>query len=505
MKNLNKIIYKTLIISILLVCMNYIYKYTFFEDDIQKYSSVLNLVRTVVNENAEIIYLGESSNITTRSDDMDKRYISEFLSEYFPSKKIGNITKEASHAGIYYQLLRNLPEKSAVKTVIVTLNLRSFNANWIYSNLETPLQKSMVLLKNYPPLYKRLMLSFSGYDIKTDKEREAQFKNKWEKETFKLSWKFPYRNVIEWDNYMANKGIKNKDGSINYPLTELACHYIKTYAFQIDTTNNPRITDFDNIIKLAKKRNWNLIFNLLAENIQMADSLVGKDLIFMMEENRKLLKNRYNKDNVKIVDNFNLIENGEFIDQNWTTEHYAEKGRKLIAKNLALSLKEFYPNSYKEVKYTDIKPYIFFNDCEGKTNWGQMQTICSTFSYKGNKSSQTGKGQVFSITYEYAIKNLPDSLKSLNINLYCYQKDNIKDLQLVLELYDNQSQSLRKNIYLNDLKLITNKWNNVNYNYNLPADFYKNKLIKVYIYNPSKTEVYIDDFKITFFKQLSKS
>ena len=50
----------------------------------------------------------------------------------------------------------------------------------------------------------------------------------------------------------AKKGIKNSDGTINRQLTELACHYIKTYAFQIDTQRNPRIKDFDKIVCVAK-------------------------------------------------------------------------------------------------------------------------------------------------------------------------------------------------------------------------------------------------------------
>ena len=100
--------------------------YIFFEKDIQKHSDIINLLRKVVNDKDEIVYVAESSNIAYREDDNDKRSISDFIADYYPSIKFGNITKEASHAGIYYELLRNIPENSSVKTVIVTLNLRSF-------------------------------------------------------------------------------------------------------------------------------------------------------------------------------------------------------------------------------------------------------------------------------------------------------------------------------------------------------------------------------------------
>ena len=326
----------------IIVSMNYVYKTYFYEKDIQKNSEVINKVRKVVNDSSVIIYIGESSNISFRSDDKDKRAISEMISDYFPSVKFGTITKEAAHAGIYYELLRNIPESSSVKTIIVTMNLRSFDGHWIYSNLETPLQKSMILIKDHPPLFNRFLLSFKGYDIKSDKEREKQFKSKWKNEKFVFPYPFKYKNVLEWDKVIFHDGIKNPDGTKNQELTELADSYVKTYAFQIDTLTNPRIKDFDDIVSLSKKRNWHLVFNLMAENTERAKELIGDDLIFLIKQNRDLLVNRYNKNGVIVADNLELIPDEQYIDRNWTTEHYAEKGRKGIAKNVADSLKQFY-------------------------------------------------------------------------------------------------------------------------------------------------------------------
>ena len=149
-------------LAALLVLMNFVYEHRFFEADIQKHSEIIELVRDV-QDDARIIYLGESSNITFRSDDTDKRSISEFISDHYPEVNFGHLTKPASHAGIYKVLLNNIPEDSPVETVIITLNLRSFNAQWIYSDLETPFQKSIVLLRNNPPLLNRFMLAFKDH------------------------------------------------------------------------------------------------------------------------------------------------------------------------------------------------------------------------------------------------------------------------------------------------------------------------------------------------------
>lgn len=352
------IIYKLLLVSSIVILSNYIYTYFFFEKDIQTHSDIINLIRDIPNK-TEVIYLGESSNLSYRENDKDKRNISSFIGDFFPKLKIKDVTKRAAHAGIYKALLDQIPENNQIQSIIVTLNLRSFNAQWIYSNLETSLLKSLVLLKPYPPLVNRFLLSFKAYDIKTDQEREAQFKSMWKENTLKFSFPFKYENVIDWDFGMFNTGLKDKNGNIDFAATELACHYIKAYAFQIDTLKNPRIKDFDNIVKLAKQNNWNIIFNLIAENTEKASRLVGPELILLMNQNAELLIQRYTEKGVQVVNNLNTVEDKEFIDQNWTSEHYAEKGRKQIAFNVAHTLKTFHPSSFKAMDdYIISKPSV---------------------------------------------------------------------------------------------------------------------------------------------------
>lgn len=85
----------------------------------------------------------------------------------------------------------------------------------------------------------------------------------------------------------------------------------------------------------------------MAENSEYADSLVGKELVFLMSQNRDYLVKRYTKGNCVVVDNLGLVSGRDFIDQNWTTEHYNYKGRMAIAKNLAEHLKDQFKTEYK--------------------------------------------------------------------------------------------------------------------------------------------------------------
>ena len=493
-----KIVTKLASLFILFLIINYIYETFFYEKDIQKYSDVINLVRDVPDD-ADIIYIGESSNITFRDDDIDKRPISAFVADYFPALHVYDITKPASHSGIYKILLENIPESCRVKTVIVTLNLRSFDATWEYSKLETSLQKSMVLLKPYPHIINRFLLSFKAYDIKTAEERERQIKHKWGKDILKFPYPFPYKNTKEWDKQMALKGIKDKNGKKDYAKTSLACQYIKTYAFQIDTLNDQRIRDFNDIIKLAKKRGWYLIFNLMAENTEKAEKLVGKDLIFLINNNRNLLKRYYENKGVTVVDNLSVVADDQFIDQSWTTEHYAEKGRKLIAKNVAEAVKGFYPDKFEQVVYSNKIRQSFFNNCDDNVIWGQMGSITSETSFSGNKSSKTGGGNKYSIAFLYPLKTLPDSIKNkIKISLMVKSESKNQSGSLMVQAYGKNFNGFSKSYKLKSQINQVDKWQKFNQTLIIPDSIKEADIIKIYVHNPTNDIIYVDDFKIDF-------
>ncbi len=488
------------VVVLLMAVYQVVYTRFFLEKDLQQHSPIINLVRKVVDEHAEIVYVGESSNLTFRVDDLDKRRISEFVAEYYPSIKTRDITKEACHAGVYYQLLRNIPATSSVKTVVVTMNLRSFDAGWIYSNLETALQKSLVLLKDHPALYNRLMLSFKGYDIKSDAERERQFRDHLKSDKFLPEGSFSYRSAADWDYDLAMTGKKNAAGEYDKALTELACHYVKSYAFQIDTLHNPRILDFDRIVELAKSRNWNLVFNLLPENVTMLDSLVGDELLGMVKASRDVLVKRYSKNNVLVVDNLEKVSLEEFVDTNWTTEHYAEFGRKVVAHGVAQALKRFYPAAYHQPSFTTGKTTEFFNDGEGKTPWGQQQTLTTDQHFSGKYSSAIGRDEQYGLTFESSVRRLPDSLKVVHVELMLFQIAEVPDARLVIEVSGRKVEKHWMPVAINGLTDKTGTWQKIQYDCKLPRDFDEADLVKIFVYNPTAAMLYADDIRIRFEK-----
>ena len=345
---MKKLLTRIGMVLVMLLLLNWVYSQWFFEKDLRRHSDIVELSWQVTEDSCRIIYLGESSNNNSGKDEVNHRKISDFTSDYFPTVKMGDLTKAASHAQTYLYMLKHVPASSAVETVVVTMNLRSFGPNWIYSRLESALRKQLVLLEDHPPLVNRFMLAFKAYPIKTEDEWVELIYWHRKHDPLGFPYEFPYNNNYAWDSAMAWSGFRDADGHRDQAMTELACHYIKSYGFWI-AEDNPRVKDFDAIVALCHERGWKLIFNLMAENVDKADTLVGKDLMFLIQRNREYLLNRYGHlDGVTIVDNLDLVRDAEFIDQNWTTEHYYEFGRRQIAHHLAQTLRTFYPADYHD-------------------------------------------------------------------------------------------------------------------------------------------------------------
>ena len=498
MKTLKKILIRVLLLAALLVIMNYVYTTFFFERDLKEHSEMIDLVREIPPD-VDIIYVGESSNNNFRINDADKRHISDFIADHFPGITLYDITEQASHAEVFEILLNQIPDTINPRVVVVTLNLRSFNAQWIYSDLETALQKRMVLLRDNPPLVNRFMLSFEAYDLKSEEERVKQVRNKWRGDEFDFPYPFPHQNVEEWDKWMAATGVRDENGNIDYEKTELACHYIKGFGFQIDTMSNPRIKNFNNIVELAGERGWQLVFNLMAENYEKAGKLVGDDLLFLLDQNRQLLVNYYERRGVRVVDNLFDLADEEFTDQYWTTEHYGERGRKMIAGNVARTLKAFFPEAYSEPVYAGKHRTKFFNDCENNDSWGQVQTITSEVSYSGMNSSETGKGNDYSITLEYPMDLLPDLYKdSIRVCFMTFTKSPAREVKLVLQAGGNTVEPYWEGIPLFGKMKKQNQWEPFRHTF-LVLDLIRDAdWIKIYVFNPSDIKVWIDDFSVQF-------
>ncbi len=325
--------------------LNTVYTHTFYKHDLLEKSPEIIRLRSSA-DSTDIYYFGESSNVTFAETDSTKKSISELVSLHYPRLRLTNINKYATHSGIYKYWVREIISGQRLPTaIIVTLNMRSFDAAWRNSDLETSLQESLVMSQPYPNIINRFLLSLQAFDNKTAGQREKDMLDEWKNTPLRFPFPFQYTTVAEWDYAMAQGTYKKPDGSWDTEKIALACHFIKSYAFNLDE-NNPRIKDFDEIVQLCRNNGITLYLNLMAENMEFANELVGKELVFLMRQNRDYLVKRYNTNSCRVIDNLESVSAGSFLDKTWTTEHYDYKGRMKIASNLSKVLQPQFKEQY---------------------------------------------------------------------------------------------------------------------------------------------------------------
>lgn len=326
---------KALLVAALLVVMDVVYRYTLYPADLEANCTLMQRSLLPVAEGDDIVYLGESSNHAVADDEPDKRYISDMLQDMLPGHRVGNLDKDACHAGVYYDILRNIPKESPVRTAVVTVNIRSFSTEWIYSELETALNKERVMMRRAPALYRRMLLAFKGYPHWSDAEREKIILRELERQSFDPPAGLPYSTAAQWDCATAERywSLGAPDDTVG-----LATHYVKCFACQIDDCN-PRVRDLDRIVRLCQQCGWQLVFHILPDNEEQMAELVGPQLVELVRRNGTYLEQRYSAMGVTVVNNQGIVADADFRDRDFPTEHYRQAGRQAIATALAAAIR----------------------------------------------------------------------------------------------------------------------------------------------------------------------
>ena len=324
MEGVKKIGARILLLGAIILLSNFIYVHTTYEHDLDENGNVLQKLETGI-EKSDILYFSSSPNATYSDlQDSDYRSISQMVDDALPNHSITSVDTGAIHAGVYKALIALIPQKSKVETVVVHLNYRSFGQGWIQSDLENAIQKQMVFYNSYPPIVNRFLQGLNCYDAVPQIERERIMLARWRSDQLPFD---PPRNTVE--SWCAVE----KWGDWTNPKRQLADHYIKNFAFTIQE-GNPRLQDYDAIVKICEEKDINLIYVILPENLQEAEKLVDADLTELMYENKELLKDRYEEMGVTVIDNFALLPDSAFLERNFPSEHYFDFGRKKIAESI---------------------------------------------------------------------------------------------------------------------------------------------------------------------------
>lgn len=318
---------KGLLLAAVLVVLDVVYRLTLYPRDLEENCTLMQRSMIPVSEEADVVYLGESSNHAVADDELDQRFISDMLQDLLPDHRVGNLDKDACHAGVYYDIMRNIPAESPVRTAVVTVNIRSFSTEWIYSDLETALNKERVMMKKAPALYRRLLLAFKGYTHWSDAERDKIVRTGLKRQSFDPPADLPYATATQWDRAVASDMWSR---GVSQDTIVLATHYVKCFACQVDD-DNPRIRDLDRIVSLCQRRGWRLVFHILPDNEEQMAELVGPELVELVHRNGTFVEQRYRAMGVTVVNNQGIVADADFRDRDYPTEHYRQAGRLAVA------------------------------------------------------------------------------------------------------------------------------------------------------------------------------
>ena len=345
---------RLIIIAAFLFLLNFIYSRYFFDADIKKFSRVKPNIEDAF-KNAEIVYLGESSNTSFNPwTDTLSQSISDFIQLYLPDSSITAITHEGYHPGLFRQMLNLIPSdksKRKVKTIILGVNMRTCGPSAIFSGNEASNQREALFYSQRPPLLSRIFMGLHFYDSRVESER-TRMKFQWwrtqpiNKESFS---NLKYNTAFEWITELD----KLYGDSIPEEIKYMASAYVKEFAFVLDE-NNQRIQDLKSIVDYCNQKNLKLLFHILPPNRFHASMLfsyyeeglikMGNSLTQIMDYNYQFLMKELTKWGVPVIDNYKLESaSGEnkgarFTDQWYPTEHYDAVIRRDIAESISAFL-----------------------------------------------------------------------------------------------------------------------------------------------------------------------
>lgn len=326
----------------------------------------------------DVVYLGESSNTSFNPwTDTFGYSVSEFLQMYLPQNRVRGVSHDGYHVGLFSQMLGLMPEHwsdSSRKTVVITVNMRSFGPSAMFNGNEASNQQEAIFYSHRMALLNRVFVSLHHYDSRDAREMERAKTQWFRTKDLRLNggagyhygnthgdgglkpegevWY--YHNTVKWWLRDLQRQFAPVSGDADLArVMPMAEAYLKEFAFLLDE-ENPRVQALDAIVEKCKRERVNVVFVLLMPNYDHANRLFGKELTQLMDYNMDFLRKRfagwekeYKQGNFKVgyVDvprAYGDWAGGEhYTDQWYPTEHVDAHIRQFIAKKTAEKILAF--------------------------------------------------------------------------------------------------------------------------------------------------------------------
>lgn len=326
----------------------------------------------------DVVYLGESSNTSFNPwTDTFGYSVSEFLQMYLPQNRVRGVSHDGYHVGLFSQMLGLMPahwSDSSRKTVVITVNMRSFGPSAMFNGNEASNQQEAIFYSHRMALLNRVFVSLHHYDSRDAREMERAKTQWFRTKDLRLNggagyhygnthgdgglkpegevWY--YHNTVKWWLRDLQRQFAPVSGDADLArVMPMAEAYLKEFAFLLDE-ENPRVQALDAIVEKCKREQVNVVFVLLMPNYDHANRLFGEELTQLMDYNMDFLRKRFagwekeykqGNFNVGYVDvprAYGDWAGGEhYTDQWYPTEHVDAHIRQFIAKKTAEKILAF--------------------------------------------------------------------------------------------------------------------------------------------------------------------
>jgi hypothetical protein len=388
----------------------------------------------------DVVYLGESSNTSFNPwTDTFGYSVSEFLQMYLPQNRVRGVSHDGYHVGLFSQMLGLMPAHwadSSRKTVVITVNMRSFGPSAMFNGNEASNQQEAIFYSHRMALLNRVFVSLHHYDSRDAREMERAKTQWFRTKDLRLNGgagyhygnthgdgrmvskgeEFFYHNTVKWWLRDLQRQFAPVSGDVDLArVMPMAEAYLKEFAFLLDE-ENPRVQALDAIVEKCKREQVNVVFVLLMPNYDHANRLFGEELTQLMDYNMDFLRKRfagwekeYNKGDFKVgyvnvqrlysdyrlgeykqglsedvgigtVGNpcFDWAGGQHYTDQWYPTEHVDAHIRQFIAKKTADKILEFQYRDRIQTGVTkpmvpEIKPGV-----NNQPNWSIRMPMADT-------------------------------------------------------------------------------------------------------------------------------
>jgi bisphosphoglycerate-dependent phosphoglycerate mutase len=362
----------------------------------------------------DVVYLGESSNTSFNPwTDTFGYSVSEFLQMYLPQNRVRGVSHDGYHVGLFSQMLGLMPEHwadSSRKTVVITVNMRSFGPSAMFNGNEASNQQEAIFYSHRMALLNRVFVSLHHYDSRDAREMERAKTQWFRTRDLRLDNSTNGRHYGITHGDLVSKGEEcYRHNTVKWWLRDLqrqfapvsgdadlarvmpmAEAYLKEFAFLLDE-ENPRVQALDAIVAKCKQEQVNVVFVLLIPNYDHAHRLFGAELTQLMDYNMDFLRKRftcwekeYNKGDFKVgyVDvqrAYGDWAGGKhYTDQWYPTEHVDAHIRQFIAQKTAEKILEFQYRDRIQTGVTKPMVPVIKPSVNNQPNWNIKMPLADT-------------------------------------------------------------------------------------------------------------------------------